>query len=185
MPRAVRAALVDLDGTLLDTARDLAEAASRMLRELGRPATEVETIKGYIGNGIARLVKRALERLAGEGCVLASGRNGAFAVYPNGDRRRRPLAQLTAAEARELEASGALDRVGDAWVLSAAGKARALRESAAPAEQYAAQVGKSCRLFLQPEWDKAAEITPLIVEYIKLNPQWELSLQIHKYIHVP
>lgn len=53
------------------------------------------------------------------------------------------------------------------------------------AEQYAAQVGKSCRLFLQPEWDKAAEITPLIVEYIKLNPQWELSLQIHKYIHVP
>ena len=53
------------------------------------------------------------------------------------------------------------------------------------AEKYAALVSPSCKLFLQPEWDKAAEITPLIIEYIKANPQWELSLQIHKYINVP
>ena len=53
------------------------------------------------------------------------------------------------------------------------------------AEKYAAFVSPSCKLFLQPEWDKAAEITPLIIEYIKANPQWELSLQIHKYINVP
>ncbi|MEN9569513.1 MAG: hypothetical protein RL172_744 [Bacteroidota bacterium] len=53
------------------------------------------------------------------------------------------------------------------------------------AEKYAAQVPASCKLYLQPEWDKAGTITPLIVEYIKANPQWELSLQIHKYIHVP
>lgn len=53
------------------------------------------------------------------------------------------------------------------------------------AEQYAAQVTPGCKLYLQPEWDKAAIVTPLIVEYIKANPEWELSLQVHKYINVP
>jgi 7-carboxy-7-deazaguanine synthase len=53
------------------------------------------------------------------------------------------------------------------------------------AEKYAALVSPKCKLFLQPEWDKAAEVTPMIFEYIKQNPQWELSLQIHKYINVP
>jgi len=53
------------------------------------------------------------------------------------------------------------------------------------AETYAAQVNKNCKLYLQPEWDKAAEMTPLIIEYIKAHPQWELSLQVHKYINVP
>jgi 7-carboxy-7-deazaguanine synthase len=53
------------------------------------------------------------------------------------------------------------------------------------AETYAAQVGDHCKLYLQPEWDKAAEITPLLIDYIKANPQWELSLQVHKYINVP
>lgn len=53
------------------------------------------------------------------------------------------------------------------------------------AEQWAAQVSADCKLFLQPEWSKAAEMTPLIVDYIKAHPQWQLSLQIHKYINVP
>jgi organic radical activating enzyme len=53
------------------------------------------------------------------------------------------------------------------------------------AEKYAALVTPSCKLYLQPEWDKAAEMTPLIIDYIKAHPQWELSLQIHKYINVP
>lgn len=53
------------------------------------------------------------------------------------------------------------------------------------AEEYAAKVSPSCKLYLQPEWDKASIMTPLMVEYIKSNPQWELSLQIHKYIQVP
>ncbi|MBI1780670.1 MAG: 7-carboxy-7-deazaguanine synthase QueE [Sphingobacteriales bacterium] len=53
------------------------------------------------------------------------------------------------------------------------------------AEEYAAKVSPNCKLYLQPEWDKAAEMTPLIIEYIKAHPQWELSLQIHKYINVP
>ena len=53
------------------------------------------------------------------------------------------------------------------------------------AETYAKQVSPQCKLYLQPEWDKAAAVTPLIIDYIKKNPRWELSLQIHKYIHVP
>lgn len=53
------------------------------------------------------------------------------------------------------------------------------------AEKYATQVSGNCKLYLQPEWDKAAQMTPLIIDYIKANPKWELSLQIHKYINVP
>ena len=53
------------------------------------------------------------------------------------------------------------------------------------AEKYAALVSAVCKLYLQPEWDKAAEMTPLIIDYIKAHPKWELSLQIHKYISVP
>lgn len=53
------------------------------------------------------------------------------------------------------------------------------------AEKYAAQVSSNCKLYLQPEWDKADQMTPLIIDYIKANPKWELSLQIHKYINVP
>jgi len=53
------------------------------------------------------------------------------------------------------------------------------------AEKHATQVSPGCKLYLQPEWDKAAQMTPLIIDYIKANPKWELSLQIHKYINVP
>ena len=53
------------------------------------------------------------------------------------------------------------------------------------AEFYASQVPSHCKLYLQPEWDKSALVTPMIIEYIKANPKWELSLQLHKYINVP
>lgn len=53
------------------------------------------------------------------------------------------------------------------------------------AETNAAKVSQKCKLYLQPEWSKREEITPLIIEYVKNNPQWEISLQIHKYLNVP
>jgi organic radical activating enzyme len=53
------------------------------------------------------------------------------------------------------------------------------------AEKYAALVSRDCKLYLQPEWDNASQMTPLIIDYIKAHPKWELSLQIHKYINVP
>lgn len=53
------------------------------------------------------------------------------------------------------------------------------------AEKHAALVSAHCKLYLQPEWEKRNEMTPLIVEYIQQHPQWQLSLQTHKYIGVP
>jgi len=53
------------------------------------------------------------------------------------------------------------------------------------AERFAAQVSSDCKLFLQPEWERSAQMTPSIIEYVKSNPKWEFSLQMHKYINVP
>ncbi len=52
-------------------------------------------------------------------------------------------------------------------------------------EQHAALTNPDCRLFLQPEWSKATQMTPLIVEYVKEHPQWMVSLQTHKYMDIP
>lgn len=53
------------------------------------------------------------------------------------------------------------------------------------AEEFAALINPSCKLYLQPEWDKREQMTPLIIDYIHNNPKWALSLQTHKYIGVP
>ncbi len=53
------------------------------------------------------------------------------------------------------------------------------------AEELAKKVGSSCQLFLQPEWSKEKEILPLIIDYVKANPQWQVSLQVHKYMNIP
>ncbi len=53
------------------------------------------------------------------------------------------------------------------------------------AEEHAARVGEKTKLYLQPEWSKANQLMPLIVEYVKSNPQWRVSLQTHKYMDIP
>ena len=53
------------------------------------------------------------------------------------------------------------------------------------AEKHAALVNKACKLYLQPEWDKSAEVLPSIIAYVKLNPNWSISLQVHKYMNIP
>jgi organic radical activating enzyme len=53
------------------------------------------------------------------------------------------------------------------------------------AEEYRSLVNGSCKLFLQPEWSRFEEIIPDIVDYVKLNPVWRISLQVHKYMHIP
>jgi phosphoglycolate phosphatase len=59
-PLPIAAIVIDLDGTLLHTAPELAESANRMLRDMGRPAVSQQLLMSYIGNGISWLVKRAL-----------------------------------------------------------------------------------------------------------------------------
>jgi phosphoglycolate phosphatase len=58
--RAVRGVLLDLDGTLLDTAPEIAVAANAMLRDMGRLPLPAETIRDFIGSGIPKLVERCL-----------------------------------------------------------------------------------------------------------------------------
>ena len=53
------------------------------------------------------------------------------------------------------------------------------------AEENSKLVSENCKLYLQPEWSKADVITPLIIDYVKNNPRWEISLQTHKYLNIP
>jgi phosphoglycolate phosphatase len=59
-PLAVKMVMLDLDGTMIDTGRDIANCANRALRDLGRPEQPMERVLTWIGNGVPRLVKRAL-----------------------------------------------------------------------------------------------------------------------------
>ncbi len=49
----------------------------------------------------------------------------------------------------------------------------------------ASKVSENCKLYLQPEWSKREEILPLIIDFSKQNPRWMISLQSHKYMHIP
>lgn len=53
------------------------------------------------------------------------------------------------------------------------------------AEDFAKLVKPGCELFLQPEWSKEKDILPLIIEYVKKDPRWKISLQVHKYMDIP
>jgi 7-carboxy-7-deazaguanine synthase len=139
---------------------------------------------------------------------LGGGREGAIVVITGGEPLMHNLDELTkelqsAGLKTHIETSGAHPLSGSwDWICLSPKKFKAPLPEILPeanelkivvfnkfdfdwAEKYAALVNNDCKLFLQPEWDKAAEVTPLIIEYIKANPKWELSLQIHKYINVP
>jgi organic radical activating enzyme len=51
--------------------------------------------------------------------------------------------------------------------------------------EQASNVLDHCELYLQPEWDKQDEHTNELVEFIKENPTWKLSLQTHKFLDIP
>ncbi len=53
------------------------------------------------------------------------------------------------------------------------------------AEQQASKVNKDCLLYLQPEWSNRDKMMPFIVDYVKQNPRWKVSLQTHKYLNIP
>ncbi len=89
---------------------------------------------------MSQRIERALAALARPGAVLAPWRERGFAVYPHGDRRRRPAARLNTEEMRALESEGAIarDAIGG-FALTEAGWARVRRESAAAGEAFTAQ----------------------------------------------
>lgn len=53
------------------------------------------------------------------------------------------------------------------------------------AQEHAARVKGDCELFMQPEWDQRDQVIPMILNFIRENPRWQISLQTHKYIGVP
>ena len=130
------------------------------------------------------------------------------AVITGGEPLMHPLGPLTQALKQagftvHIETSGAHPVSGELdWICLSPKKFKAPLPEVAPlahelkvviyhksdfawAEAYAAMTSPGCRLFLQPEWDRKEAMTPLIIEYIQQHPQWNLSLQTHKYIGVP
>lgn len=53
------------------------------------------------------------------------------------------------------------------------------------AEEQAAEVENNCYLYLQPEWSKINTLLPQIIDYVKNNPKWMISLQTHKFMNIP
>jgi len=144
----------------------------------------------------------------GELVAAAAAFPGRLAVITGGEPLMHDCSALTSALraagfATHIETSGAWPVSGDwDWICLSPKKFKAPLPEIVPlanelkvviynksdfawAEEWAAQTSPGCRLFLQPEWSKSATVTPLIIEYIKAHPQWEFSLQLHKYIHVP
>ena len=139
---------------------------------------------------------------------VASAHEGRLAVITGGEPAMYDLSDLCDAlhEAGfkvHIETSGAYPLVGDIdWVTLSPKKFKAPLEACMAladelkvvvfhrsdlewAEQHAATVLPACSLFIQPEWSKRDMITPLIIDYIKKNPKWQLSLQTHKFINIP
>lgn len=133
---------------------------------------------------------------------------GKAVVVTGGEPLLYELGPLTKALQNEsiqtfIETSGAYPLSGSwDWICLSPKKFKAPRPEIAPlagelkvivfnksdfdwAEKYAEQVSPSCKLYLQPEWSKAKEMTPLIVDYVMANPRWEISLQTHKFMNIP
>lgn len=53
------------------------------------------------------------------------------------------------------------------------------------AEQHAALVGEKCQKLLQPEWSRQEKYLKSIIEYVKSAPNWNISLQTHKFMDIP
>jgi organic radical activating enzyme len=133
---------------------------------------------------------------------------GRLAVITGGEPLMHPLDELTTALQKagfetNIETSGSSPLSGQwDWICLSPKKFKAPLPEIVPvahelkvviynkhdlewATTYAAQTNPGCKLYLQPEWDKREQVLPLIIDYIKAHPQWELSIQSHKYINVP
>ena len=53
------------------------------------------------------------------------------------------------------------------------------------ANSHKEQINSACKLYLQPEWGRSDKVLPLMIDYVKKHPEWEVSLQIHKFMDIP
>jgi len=129
-------------------------------------------------------------------------------IVTGGEPTRHDLSELTRALKKEgkqthLETAGVYPLTGEwDWICFSPKKfktpERSVYEAAhelkiivfhrsdlAWAEEHAKLTNENCHLYLQPEWSRAEEMLPLIVNYVKTEPRWKISLQQHKYIHIP
>lgn len=146
--------------------------------------------------GIDEMTTRAAS--SGTGIVVVTG----------GEPLMYDLAELTQAIRRKgmrthIETSGAYPMSGEwDWVCFSPKKFKASHPSAFEkadelkvvvyhrsdiewAAGFVSQLRADCQLFLQPEWSRQAEMLPLIIDFVKDHPRWQVSLQIHKYMNIP
>jgi len=102
-----------------------------------------------------------------------------------------------------IETSGCYNLVGDIdWYCFSPKKFKAPKEEAYDkanelkviishpsdfdwAENHAKKLKSSCKLYLQPEWSKQERFLPMIIDYVKNNPKWRISIQTHKIMNIP
>lgn len=53
------------------------------------------------------------------------------------------------------------------------------------AQEWASKINSNAHLYMQPEWSKQDSMNPLIVEFVKTNPIWQISVQTHKFLQIP
>ena len=53
------------------------------------------------------------------------------------------------------------------------------------AETFLEDLKPGCKLYLQPEWSKSETMLPLIIDHVKRHPEWQISLQTHKFLGIP
>jgi len=144
----------------------------------------------------------------GEMVLLASENQGRLAVITGGEPLMHDCGPLTialksAGFETNIETSGAYPLSGNwDWICISPKKFKApLPEVLAAAHEFKVVVfhksdldwmkqflpllSANCKLYLQPEWSKSETILPFLIDFVKENPEWRISLQTHKFLNIP
>ena len=138
----------------------------------------------------------------------ASSFSARLAVITGGEPLMHDLDELTAALKKEgfrvhIETSGAHPLSGTLdWITLSPKRFKKPLEAIYPkvhelkmvvyalsdlewAQEEAKKVSDSCKLLIQPEWSKSDKNLPILIEFVKENPRWQVSLQTHKFMNIP
>ncbi len=130
-------------------------------------------------------------------CVITGGEPAMYDLNPLIEALRAKGVQVNIETSGAYPIQGALD-----WVCLSPKKFKfPIKESLLKADEFKAVVyhpsdiqwaetfvkdlKPACRLYLQPEWSRAETVLPLIIDYVKKNPKWAISLQTHKFLGIP